>query len=100
MTSSSSETLSVNPKAAAYARIETEIARPAEEVYAIIAGFSDWPEWNPGVHDVLVNGPVQPGTHFSWKVDSNSIKSVLKEVVPGRSIGWHGKTMGIRAVHR
>ena len=81
----------------AHGRIEIEAS--SETVWNVLAVFSRWPEWNPDVRSITLDGPVAPGTRFRWKAGPGTITSTLREVVRPRTIAWVGDTMGIHAVH-
>ena len=77
---------------------EADIAAPAEATWDAITDFASWPEWNPDVRFVEIDGPVEPGTQFRWKAVP-TIASRLEEVEAPRRLAWTGKTFGVRAVH-
>jgi uncharacterized protein YndB with AHSA1/START domain len=78
---------------------EATIDAPAEIVWDVLADLEHWPEWNPNVKSVEVDGPVAPGTVFRWKAGPSKITSTLRSVERPSEIGWTGKTLGARAVH-
>ncbi len=82
---------------AAEARIE--IAADPETVWDAIADLERWPQWNPDVRRIRVDGPAVPGTTFTWKAGPSTITSTLRSVRPPVEIGWTGRTLGIDAVH-
>ena len=81
------------------ATAEAEIAAPAEMVWDVLADFESWPEWNPDVKSLELEGPVAPGTVFRWRTGPSKITSTLEAVDRPRELGWSGKTFGAKAVH-
>src|SRR5580765_6432769 len=78
---------------------EVEIAAPPEVVWEVLTGFEQWPEWNPDVKSMSIDGPVAPGTEFRWKSGPGTIVSTLEQVDPPRYIRWRGRTLSIKAIH-
>ena len=76
-----------------------EINAPIETVWTTISQVEHWPDWNPEIRDVEVDGPLAPGTNFKWKAGPGTIRSTLKTVDAPTEISWQGKTMGITALH-
>ena len=91
--------MEINRNAPATAEGELRIDADLSTVFSVIAAIDRWPSWNPDVKSVTVEGPVQPGTVFRWKVGPSSLTSTLQVVDPPREIAWTGTTMGIKAVH-
>ena len=91
--------MDIDRQAPATAAGEVRIAAPQDTVWQVLSDVRDWPRWNADVKSMAVNGPVEPGTEFSWKSGSASLVSHLEVVDPPREIGWTGETMGIHAVH-
>jgi hypothetical protein len=78
---------------------EVEIAAPPEVVWEVLTRFERWPEWNPDVKSMSIEGPVAPGTEFRWKAGPGTIVSTLEQVDPPRYIRWRGRTLSIEALH-
>lgn len=78
---------------------QVEIAAGIGAVWQVLSAIERWPEWYPGVHDVLLRGALAEGTRFTWKVGRVAIASTLLEVEPPRFIAWRGTMLGIRGVH-
>jgi hypothetical protein len=68
-------------------------------VWAVMADIGRWPSWNPDIQAATVQGPVQPGTTFSWKSGPGTIRSTFQVVQRPTELSWTGKTMGIPAIH-
>ena len=66
---------------------EVEIAASPEALWDVIADFESWPEWSPHVRSLEIDGPVEPGTRFRWKVGP-TITSTLREVERPERIAW------------
>lgn len=80
-------------------RQEILIDAPIEQVWKVQADIENWPRWQKEVTFAKLDGELRPGTTFKWKAMGVSITSVLQEVVENESIGWSGKSIGMRAVH-
>jgi len=59
-------------------------ASPAA-VWKIWSDTSTWPEWNPDVQSMTLNGPFATGTLGTMKTKQGTRQVQLTEVVPGRS---------------
>lgn len=57
----------------------------AETVWKIWSDASGWPEWNPDVQSMSLNGPFAVGTTGTMKTKQGTRAITLTEVVPGRS---------------
>jgi uncharacterized protein YndB with AHSA1/START domain len=91
--------MEINRSAPAVASSEIEVAAPPEVAWAALTDFERWPDWNPDVKSLSIDGPVALGTQFKWKTGPLSITSTLQEVERPRAVGWTGKALGIKAVH-
>jgi len=89
----------IDRSAPVLAESRVEIAAGPEVVWDTIADLERWPEWNPDVKAMSVDGPVAEGTTFRWKAGPGTITSTLRSVERPREIGWTGETLGIVAVH-
>jgi hypothetical protein len=92
-------TLDIDRTAPAIASGETRIDADPETVFAVISAIDEWPSWNPDVKSAVLEGPVEQGTVFRWKVGPSSLTSTLEVVDPPNAIAWTGRTMGITAIH-
>jgi uncharacterized protein YndB with AHSA1/START domain len=81
------------------AQADMYIGAPPAEVWQVLSDVGRWPEWNPDVRDVSINGPVAAGSVFTWRVGRASITSTIREVREAQEIGWTGRTTGITAAH-
>jgi uncharacterized protein YndB with AHSA1/START domain len=91
--------MEINRDAPAVASSEIDVQAPPEVVWDVLTDFERWPEWNPDVKSLSIEGPVAPGTQFRWNTGPLRITSTLREVKRPWSIGWTGKAFGIGAVH-
>jgi hypothetical protein len=90
---------SADRKAPVFAAGEIEVVAPAQLVWDVVAQVEDWPKWNAGITEVSLDGPITPGTTFSWKAGRSKITSTFREVNPPHTVGWTGKTFGVKATH-
>lgn len=92
--------MDVNRDAPVIASAETFVDAPRSIVWTVQTTLSVWPEWNPNVSALELDGPLEPGTKFRWKSSGTKIVSMLQEVEPERRIVWTGRApLGIQAVH-
>jgi uncharacterized protein YndB with AHSA1/START domain len=63
--------------------VETSASSAA--VWKIWSDTSTWPEWNPDVQSMTLNGPFAAGTSGTMKTKQGTRQVQLTEVVPGRS---------------
>lgn len=91
--------MQIDEKAPATARAEVGIDAPPAVVWEVMTDFERWPDWNPDVASVVLDGPPAEGTVFRWRSGPGTITSTLRELEPEREIAWTGRTFGIRAVH-
>jgi hypothetical protein len=91
--------MAINERAPVVARMAREVHAPVERVWDLIAGIDRWPSWNPAISEAHQGGPLVKGVRFSWKAGPGTIVSTIEDADPPRSIGWSGRTMGIRAHH-
>lgn len=87
-----------NKRAPVLATAEIEISARPETVWDILTDFRRWPDWNPDVKAMSVDGPVAPGTEFNWRAGA-TIRSRLERVEQPALIAWSGRTLGVRALH-
>ena len=84
--------MEIDENAPVWVRAETYIAATPAEVWDVLTDFARWPEWNPDVKDVHIDGPVASGTEFSWRAGRASITSTIHETrEPSRSAGRGGR---------
>jgi uncharacterized protein YndB with AHSA1/START domain len=63
--------------------VETS-ASPAA-VWKVWSDTTTWPQWNPDVQSMTLNGPFAAGTTGTMKTKQGTRQVQLAEVVPGRS---------------
>ena len=91
--------MDINRKAPVQFKGEIEIAADPETVWKVLATIERWPDWNPDIKSVSLDGSVAKGTKFHWKAKSWKIVSVIQNVKRARLLAWTGRMMGIKAVH-
>jgi uncharacterized protein YndB with AHSA1/START domain len=80
-------------------RREVQIAALPEVVWDVLTGFEQWPDWNPDVKSMSLEGPVAPGSEFRWKAGPGTIVSTLEQVDRPSYLRWRGRTLSIKAMH-
>lgn len=91
--------MSIDRSAPVIARAETLINAPIDQVWKLQTDLENWPNWQPNITEVKLDGPLKKGSIFRWKAQGLNITSTLQSVVPQREIGWTGVSMGMKAVH-
>jgi hypothetical protein len=91
--------MDINRKAPVQFKGDVEIAADPETVWKVLATIDRWPDWNPDIKSVSLDGSVAKGTEFRWKAKSWKIVSVIQNVKRARLLAWTGRMMGIKAVH-
>jgi hypothetical protein len=90
--------MDVNSRAPVVARVVVEIEADPQTVWDVLADLERWPDWNPDIRELSLNGPLTPGTKFFWRAGRSRITSQLLSVDPPSEIGWRGRTFGIDAI--
>jgi uncharacterized protein YndB with AHSA1/START domain len=75
------------------------IPAPPEVVWQIQTDIDEWPQWQAGIDEARLEGPLAAGSTFQWKSGGLTVTSTIQEVEPQRRIGWTGKALGTRARH-
>ena len=91
--------MDINWKAPVLSKGEIDVAADAETVWKVLATIDRWPDWNPDIKSVSLDGSVAKGTKFRWKAKSWKIVSVIQNVKRARLLAWTGRMMGIKAIH-
>jgi len=69
---------------ASHERTRDTTAAPAK-VWEIWSNTATWPQWNPDVQAITLDGPFQTGTTGSMTTGNGTHSIALDNVVPGRS---------------
>lgn len=91
--------MEINEEAPAIVRKEIGIRAAPETVWAVHTNIDAWPSWHPDITRAALQGPLEPGSTFTWKSGPGSITSTLEVVEPPRLVTWTGKAVGARAIH-
>ena len=93
--------MEINRQAPVIAAAEGYVEAAPSAAWSVQSDFRTWPEWNPDVGRLDLEGPLAPGAEFRWTAGGVAIRSTLREVEPGRRLGWTGVAplFGVRAVH-
>jgi carbon monoxide dehydrogenase subunit G len=92
-------TFAADRDAPVFAEGTITIAAPRAVVWQVLTELEGWPAWNPGVKSLTLTGPLAIGATFKWKAGPGTIRSKIEELDPPTTIGWTGRTFGIRARH-
>ena len=91
--------MEIDREAPVQARAELLIDAPLSQTWSILTNISEWSRWRPGINRVVVSGPIEAGTDFSWRTGRVPISSRLALVESERRIAWTGRTLGLDVVH-
>jgi uncharacterized protein YndB with AHSA1/START domain len=92
--------MDINQNAPLAARKDILINAPIDKVWTIQTDFVRWPEWQPDISSITLDGPLAVGTVFRWQARGMNITSTIREYEPRQHIGWTGDSLGMRAIHR
>jgi uncharacterized protein YndB with AHSA1/START domain len=81
------------------ARKEIIIDAPIEKVWEVLTNLAGWPQWQPDITTVKLDGAVAVGSVFRWKASGLNITSTLHTVESDHKIGWTGVSLGMFAIH-
>lgn len=82
------------------AAAEAEIAAPVETTWDVLTDIERWPDWNPDVKSVELEGELRPGSVFRWKAGPGTVTSTIERLERPNLIAWTGTTLGgLRAHH-
>lgn len=76
-----------------------EIDAPIQDVWEILIQAKEWPEWNPEIKSVRVDGPLVVGKKFEWGPAFPKIKSEVVLFNPQRQLIWVGSMLHLKAIH-
>lgn len=89
----------INQNAPVITRDQAVISAPLERVWNIQIDVAAWPQWQPDVDSVTVDGPLAVGRSFRWQTAGLDIVSTVKVMEPFGRIEWGGPANGITAIH-
>jgi hypothetical protein len=90
----------IDDRAAVTTTCEAEIKAPAQKVYELIASPAGWPDFDPAVKDVTIDGPAAVDKAFKWAKGSSRFTSRFAVLRPGREVTWTGTALWLKVVHR
>ena len=73
-----------------------DVATTPDLVWSILADIEAWPDWNPAIREVSLDGPVAVGTDFRWAIGAGTLTSRLRVVAPPTHFAWKGSFMTLR----
>jgi len=72
-----------------------EVGASPGVVWNVLADIDGWPDWNPAIREVSVDGDIEVGTHFRWATGPGTVTSHLTLVEAPAAIAWSGSFMTI-----
>ncbi|MGW7525965.1 SRPBCC family protein [Streptomyces sp. NPDC054783] len=91
--------VTIDETAPVIVRLSTVIDAPLTTVWDLHTDVTAWPTWNADIDQAATNGPLGPGSSFSWRTHGLDITSTVRELVPGERIVWGGPADGITGMH-
>lgn len=91
--------MEIDRNAPVVAELTVDIAAPPPEVWAVLADIEGWSAIYPELKDVQVDGPVGPGTAFSFRSGPGKIEAEVGEVDEDQRLTFVGKGMGATSVY-
>jgi uncharacterized protein YndB with AHSA1/START domain len=91
--------VTIDETAPVIVRLSTVIDAPLTTVWDLHVDIAAWPTWNTDVDEAAPNGPLSPGSSFSWRTHGLDITSTVRELIPGERIVWGGPAGGITGIH-
>lgn len=79
---------------------EVVISAPVQRVWEMIASPAGWPEFDPAVHDVKLDGRAAVDAAFTWAKGRSHFRSRFAVLDPGREVTWTGTAAWFKVVHR
>ncbi len=75
---------------------EIEIDAPAETVWAVLTDFDAYPDWNPFIERLGVDGPLQPGTRLQVRLappggHAITMRPKLLKTTAPQELRWLGR---------
>lgn len=68
-------------------------------VWEVLSDLDRWPEWNPSIRSMYLQGPLREGARFDWNAGGLPVRSIVQQFEPDSRIAWTGRSPGIRARH-
>jgi hypothetical protein len=78
---------------------EIVIHASAERVWHLLTDIDNWPSWQSTISSARINGPLEPGTTFTWTNGGAKIKSRIAIAHPVTQLVWTGITFGATGIH-
>ncbi|MER6032108.1 SRPBCC family protein [Streptomyces sp. NPDC001851] len=91
--------VTIDETAPVIVRLSTVVDAPLTTVWDLHTDIAAWPTWNPDIDRAAPNGPLTPGSSFTWRTHGLDITSTVRELVPGERIVWGGPADGITGMH-
>jgi uncharacterized protein YndB with AHSA1/START domain len=89
----------VDREAPVLAQHEIDIRAPVDEVWRLHTDVNAWTTWQTDITEAHLDGPMEPGTSFSWSSFDFPVTSTVYEVTDYERILWGGTAGGITGIH-
>lgn len=91
--------MTINQEAPVVQTNEIVINATPEKVWQILTNIDNWNEWNERIKKPTLQGDLEVGGKFTWKINGSKIKSIIHSISLNKILGWEGKTFGASAIH-
>lgn len=91
--------IETDPDAPVQAEVAVEIAAPPAAVWAVLSDIGNWTAVYPELKDVSVDGPVGPGTAFSFRSGPGRIEAEVVDADEDHRLAFTGRGMGASSTY-
>ncbi len=92
-------TMNINQEAPVVQKAEIFINASPEKVWQVLTAIQNWDTWNERIKDPQLEGNLNTGSTFTWRINGSKIKSTITSFTPNAILGWQGKAFGASAIH-
>ncbi|MEX2527797.1 MAG: SRPBCC family protein [Gemmatimonadota bacterium] len=86
------------PRAPVHLLQEAVIRAPVERVWGSLVDLSQWPMWHPGISRLGVEGELEVGTRFHWRMNGMHLHGRVLELEAPVRARWEVRGMGLAGV--
>ncbi len=69
-----------------------------DTVWNVLTDIEKWPEWNPEIKRVALQGELEEGSHFEWKQGRTQGHSQIQQVKKPTSFAWTSKANWVKRI--
>ncbi|MEO9868851.1 SRPBCC family protein [Ekhidna sp.] len=76
----------------------TIINADIEKVWSILTDMENWPDWNPEVKKVTLDGDLSEGSTFKWTMGRTNGESQIQQVNKPSTLTWTSKAKWVKRI--